>query len=318
MKRFKNILLYAGGDVSPQPAIERAAELATANGARLTLVDVLPEEPAGPWMAVPGRAELERVLITARREELEELAAPLRARGIEIDCRILVGIVFVELIRKVQRSGHDLVIKTAQGAGGALGGILGSTAFHLLRKCPCPVWAVKPGEASRGRVLAAVDPNPESPADDALSRTVLELASSLARSKKAELDIVHAWWLWSEPMLRSRRLNMPPERVDEIVEESRAEARRSVEALLATVDLDGVDFRLHIEQGRPFEVISAFSKRSDVAVLGTLSRAGIAGVLIGNTAERVLHQVDCSVFAVKPPGFESPVTLPAQDLELSA
>jgi universal stress protein E len=41
--------------------------------------------------------------------------------------------------------------------------------------------------------------------------------------------------------------------------------------------------------------------------MGTLGRAGIAGLLIGNTAEKILHQVECSVMTVKPDGFVSPV-----------
>ena len=43
-------------------------------------------------------------------------------------------------------------------------------------------------------------------------------------------------------------------------------------------------------------------------ILGTLGRTGVPGLFIGNTAEAVLHQVDCSVLALKPPGFVSPVT----------
>ncbi|MEA2079293.1 MAG: universal stress protein, UspA, partial [Pseudomonadota bacterium] len=34
-----------------------------------------------------------------------------------------------------------------------------------------------------------------------------------------------------------------------------------------------------------------------------------AGFLIGNTAEEVLNQVDCSVLTLKPEGFVTPVTL---------
>jgi nucleotide-binding universal stress UspA family protein len=47
----------------------------------------------------------------------------------------------------------------------------------------------------------------------------------------------------------------------------------------------------------------------DLLVMGTVCRTGIAGFLIGNTAEEVLNQVDCSVLTVKPEGFETPVTL---------
>ena len=45
----------------------------------------------------------------------------------------------------------------------------------------------------------------------------------------------------------------------------------------------------------------------DLLVLGTVARTGIAGYVIGNTAEAVLSQVTCSVLAVKPEGFVSPV-----------
>ena len=49
----------------------------------------------------------------------------------------------------------------------------------------------------------------------------------------------------------------------------------------------------------------------DLVVMGTVARAGIAGMLIGNTAERVLRKLPCSVLTVKPDGFVSPVRLDA-------
>ncbi|MGI9383250.1 MAG: universal stress protein, partial [Methyloligellaceae bacterium] len=48
---------------------------------------------------------------------------------------------------------------------------------------------------------------------------------------------------------------------------------------------------------------------ADLVVMGTVARAGIEGFLIGNTAESVLARLDCSVLAVKPPGFATPVAL---------
>ena len=49
--------------------------------------------------------------------------------------------------------------------------------------------------------------------------------------------------------------------------------------------------------------------RPDLFVLGTVSRGGIPGFLIGNTAETVLSLVKSGVITVKPQGFQSPVTL---------
>ena len=37
-------------------------------------------------------------------------------------------------------------------------GFLGSTSLHVMRKCPCPVWVMKPAQGKRfARILAAVD-----------------------------------------------------------------------------------------------------------------------------------------------------------------
>ena len=53
-------------------------------------------------------------------------------------------------------------------------------------------------------------------------------------------------------------------------------------------------------------------RRINLLVMGTVARTGVSGLLIGNTAESVLDHVRCSVIAVKPPGFVTPIQLPAR------
>ena len=71
--------------------------------------------------------------------------------------------------------------------------------------------------------------------------------------------------------------------------------------------------RVHIADkvGRPDQVILKCIREYhiDLLVLGTLGRAGVPGVMIGNTAERLLPEVTCSVLAVKPPGFRCPIPI---------
>jgi universal stress protein E len=64
-------------------------------------------------------------------------------------------------------------------------------------------------------------------------------------------------------------------------------------------------------KGEPGSVIAEFAeaKKIDLIVMGTVGRTGLAGFIMGNTAETILRAVRCSVIAVKPEGFESPVTL---------
>lgn len=43
--------------------------------------------------------------------------------------------------------------------------------------------------------------------------------------------------------------------------------------------------------------------------MGTVGCTGLAGIIMGNTAEAVIRQLRGSVLAVKPPGFVTPVTV---------
>ena len=57
-------------------------------------------------------------------------------------------------------------------------------------------------------------------------------------------------------------------------------------------------------------------ERINLLVMGTVARTGIPGLVIGNTAETVLRDARCSVLAVKPPGFETPVLVEGSPGEL--
>ena len=63
-------------------------------------------------------------------------------------------------------------------------------------------------------------------------------------------------------------------------------------------------------RGEVAEVIPAYVEEHeiDLVVMGTVARTGIAGLVMGNTAERVLPQLHGSVAAVKPPGYVDPCT----------
>jgi nucleotide-binding universal stress UspA family protein len=43
--------------------------------------------------------------------------------------------------------------------------------------------------------------------------------------------------------------------------------------------------------------------------MGTVARTGISGLIMGNTAEAIVDQLSCSVLAIKPDGFTTPVKM---------
>jgi universal stress protein E len=204
---FKNILCVVTADETAELTVERAASLAANNQAGLTLVSVVPriaEAARLPDGERPSSGELQASMEARQLQLLESFAEPHRA-GLDIRHEVLVGDVFLEVIRAVLRSGHDLVIKPAENPGWTAR-LFGSDDMHLLRKCPCPVWLTQPDEKSNyGCILAAVDlgPEPGEALQDGLNRRLLELASSLALSDFAALHVVHAWEAIGEAALRT-------------------------------------------------------------------------------------------------------------------
>ncbi len=71
--------------------------------------------------------------------------------------------------------------------------------------------------------------------------------------------------------------------------------------------------RLHFLKDDASALITdlAAKERIDLIILGTVCRTSVAGFFIGNTAENILQQVDCSVLTVRPEGFISPVKFKA-------
>jgi len=103
---------------------------------------------------------------------------------------------------------------------------------------------------------------------------------------------------------------------DDAINEMRILARRQysdqIDSLLAAAKLDSISVYKHLPRSEDVSkaiVSLAKNKNIDLLVMGTVCRTGVAGLIIGNTAEKVLNKVDCSVLTVKPEGFVTPVTL---------
>jgi len=308
MQRFKNILYFADGKLEPCPALERAVTLAEANGARLTVIDVIEPQEELPQIRARFGSDLNGILREHRRQALEEMLRPFNRPDSIIYIQVLTGTPFIEVIRKVLSGRHDLVIKTCRPPEGLYQQLLGSTDMHLMRKCPCPVWIDRPPALlPYRRILAAVDPVDEN--SKGCARLVMDLATSLAERESAQLDIVHAWRVSGESMLRSGRVRISEKEMKEHLEQTRRYHEEAFNGLLENYGLSTESARVHLVKGTPASVIHNLSVaiESDIIVMGTVGRTGIPGFFIGNTAEEILQATQASVLAIKPADFVSPV-----------
>ncbi len=309
MKRFRNVLVIAPPDIDATATLEAADRLAAANDAEVTVFDTVPLVALRD-SALPGYSDetVRGLLENARRAELDELVGQATTRPFEVD--VATGTLFLEAIRRVIAHDHDLVMLPPDGVRGSSGLVRASTTMHMLRKCPVPVWVHRPDSTRRGDVLSAVGPFDEG-VPSLLDRKLVELGSSLADRQGGRFHLVHVWNLRGESLLRNGRVRIPAADVDRFVVEAELTARSGVDKLLADSGLAAGDVTVHLLKGDPASTVAALTSeiRPEVVVMGTLARGGIAGLLIGNTAESVLGSLEGSVLAVKPNGFVSPVSL---------
>lgn len=312
MRSFKRILVHVDVMASSHPALDRAVELARHVGADLKIVDVVPEFSRRARLSLSK--DLQTRLTDQRAEQIQAIASSLdKGAGPSpaISTEVLTGRPAIEVVRDVLRHGHDVLLKShGSPSGRARGPLFDALDMQLLRKCPCPVWLVGPDPPHRGRVLAAIDPNPEDPVEQALNLRILELALYLTEAEYRELVILHAWHAFGQELLRPLASE---DDVKTYVEAARDVATRDMEECLAPLSARLGQASVRLEPGEPGTLIPQFvaAEQIDLVVMGSVARTGITGLVMGNTAERILSSLTCSVLTVKPDGFVCPVTLDA-------
>jgi nucleotide-binding universal stress UspA family protein len=141
-----------------------------------------------------------------------------------------------------------------------------------------------------------------------LNIRIVEMALLLARLTNGTATLLQAWTPFAESLVRR---HMSGDAATTYVED----VRRRTEAELARLAAPFAEAlrppQIVMRRGEPDEEIPQFvvSEGVHVLVMGTMARSGIPGLVIGNTVERVLRRVACSVVAVKPDGFVSPVSV---------
>lgn len=314
MTRFKNILLVLHGK-NNEEAVKRAFTLAKNNKAKLTIVDVLEELPRTmkDYLKIVSVQELKKIVAEERVSEIQTLIKSIETKKrLKPTVKTLVGKPHIEIIKEVLRNKHDLVMKTPEGKGGTKETLFGSIDINLMRKCPCAVWIIKPTKSTKySRILAAVDPDPYDEVSDKLNYFIMELAASISQLEKSELHIVHAWSLYAEKTLRGPRFKKTEKEMNKLLRDAKNSHKKWLDELLNNFQLGNTKHKLHLIKGDPAVLIPEVAKREkiDLIVMGTVCRTGLPGFIIGNTAESILYQVDCSVLTVKPYGFISPIKL---------
>ncbi|WP_027251340.1 universal stress protein [Photobacterium halotolerans] len=324
MKRFNSILCVIDSEHTFDTAVSQSIRIASDHQADITFVSVI--GTVGFWRSTLHPEEDHHKFLDEQMEsQRATIASRLSVMALTVKPNIEVysGIGFIEIIKSVLKNQHDLVVKCAEESDW-LSRIFGSEDMHLLRKCPCPVLILKPGQDDRFRnILATVSVNDsfseldKGRVQEALNRQVLEYSVTLCLPELTQLHVGSAWDAYAENFYRYGAFTHLPEKdVDQYTEQVRRKCSDKLDILVREMnDMLGKDAikyllpRIHLVKGKPSREIPLMTDKYgiDLIVMGTVGRVGIPGLIIGNTAESILEQVKCSVLAIKPEGFKTPV-----------
>jgi nucleotide-binding universal stress UspA family protein len=136
--------------------VAHARELALAYGMTLTLLHVVDVESLPEVYGVYADPPEPGELADRTAEALEERAADLRARGVDVTVEVRNGHPAEETLDAADELDVDLLAIATHGRSGVERILLGSVAEKVIRRAPCPVFTVK----SFGQSLVLEDDSP--------------------------------------------------------------------------------------------------------------------------------------------------------------
>jgi nucleotide-binding universal stress UspA family protein len=286
MKNLQSILFATDFRPASRDAAEVAGRLAASFGSHVTLLHVLDPLPHDR----PSLMHLNREHATAQLRELAEFLASKRV--VLDETATAVGHAADVITRKADEIGADLILIGAGERSRLDHFAHGPNAAAIMQHATKPVLAVRPGEppAAFRKILCPVDMS-------AASMRGLLNAIRLARAFGSHLLVLTVVPSpnWFELVVEAKSLA-------EIKVEHDREWRASFEQFLLTAPLGNVSWAKEIRSGAPQREIiaAAAAHQSDLIVMGSTGRTGLARVLMGSVTRRVIQQLPCSLLTVKP------------------
>jgi universal stress protein E len=183
------------------------------------------------------------------------------------------------VVRKVQQSRADLVIKAASESAAGAQPVFDSNDWQLMRKCPVTLMLTR-GRIWRAqaRIAAAVDVSADETVG--LPKSILTAAQTLCSVQGCDLEVLYS---------------MPTDASGEI--------RHSSESMLQYLarNFNIGHESVHVLDGQPEDTLPRFvaEKDYDAIVMGALSHRPAAVTPVGTLTSKLMDSLDCDFVLVK-------------------
>jgi nucleotide-binding universal stress UspA family protein len=286
MSTFTKVIVGDDGQDGGADALALARALAPNATPVLTAAhpgDPMPSRAQQPAYDALLREETEAAL--ARRRDVADLPSDTRLVTVADGSPARV------LHRLAETEDADLIVvgSARHGAVGRL--LLGSVGRAVLHGAPCPVAVAPRGFAEQGVAPATIgvafDDSPE-------ARHALDVALSVAQDVGAAVRIREVVASDLLPAVAG----YPTLNIAELSRDLLDHARERLDELIADLPDTGVTITAEAVLGTTGERLAEFAEDTDLLVTGSRGYGPFKRVMLGSTADRLIHHAPCPVLVV--------------------
>jgi universal stress protein E len=315
--KFSRILSVVDPTATEQPALQRAAWLASRTGATLELLACYYNEYLnGDRMFDSRSLELARQdLLETYKSHLDNLAKPVRSAGVDVYTAVSWDHPVHEgIVRHAIATGADIVFKDTHHHSALERAFFSNSDWNLIRACPVALWLVKPIHfPERPVFVAAIDPLNEHDKPAALDDQILALCNALGAAVDAEVHAFHAYDPRIAVATATANAYIPVSLpLDEIEKQMREQHEKRFREL---TDFHGIGRdKTHLVSGLTHEELPPLCGQinASVVVMGAVARNRVKRLFIGATAERTLEHLPCDLLIIKPDWFAQAMRIAEQ------
>ncbi len=299
MRFPQNILVVVSGKKRNHIALARAMQFAQFYDIKITLLSCVydPGTELSPLLSSAHKEQIKKQKIEKRTLYLNELKDNLSNQSVPIE-------VMVKWDRKIQNAvlqtcqeiNPDLVVKRISENASSVNPFIMPVDWQLLRHCTAPTLLVKSAEWNMNApILAAVDAASENPKEQKFNQVIVEYAALFSRLTSASTHVVTTH---IAPSI-DNAASIPNFNIDELRNKVTS---LNIEKLNQLVEKSIDKQNRHVIEGLAESRIPELAQKigAQIVVMGTIGRGGFKGAFMGNTAERVLTELQCEVLALKP------------------
>ena len=292
-RKLQTILAATDFSSTADTGVDWAIELAKDHGARIELIHAL-LVPSRATDFVPSPPDFTDALQEAASGRLNEINSRVRDSGVEVSSELRLGIPSQVILETAIDKDADLIVVGTRGLSGFRHLLLGSTAERVVQHAHCPVLTVHPGDTDKHRPIETVMvPTDFSRDAETAYFAALTLLGKTRRTKVVLLHVYHLPYEYTA-------YGTIPTSLDYFKDiEGAAEDRLAT--LADELRQQGFQVETIAREGFPPEVILAEAEAAgaDLIAMGTHGRTGLAHLVLGSTAERVVQRADCPVLTLR-------------------